>query len=150
MSNKNFIVEKDFEYKGLRCVVIFTRMGHRCGYVGIPKLHKLYGKDYDEGFDEENSIECHFDVHGGITYAGESEDYPVKTDDKLWWLGFDTAHCGDGKDIDLSLKYGILDEKTYGILKESENMFGSDSEVKSLEYCIDECKSLAEQLTQTI
>ena len=39
-----YIVEKDFEYAGLRCVVIMTEMGYRCGYVRFPKVHQtLWG-----------------------------------------------------------------------------------------------------------
>lgn len=40
-----YIVEQDFISKeGLRCVgIAITDMGHRCGYVGVPKGHVLYG-----------------------------------------------------------------------------------------------------------
>lgn len=47
MSNeaeKRYIVEREFEHVGYKCVVIFGNMAHRCGYVGIPKNHTLYGK----------------------------------------------------------------------------------------------------------
>ena len=146
MSDKRFVIESNFVYKGLRCVVIFGSMGHRCGYVGVPKSHILYGKDYNDNIGLE-TIECKFDVHGGITYAG-GNDYPIDTNGELWWFGFDTAHYGDGKNIDLAYKYELLDEKTYSILKESESMFGSDSEVKSLDYCIEQCKLLADQFKE--
>ena len=45
MSNeteKRYIVEREFEHVGYKCVVIFGNMAHRCGYVGIPKNHTLY------------------------------------------------------------------------------------------------------------
>ena len=148
MEKKRFIIESNFIHEGLRCVVIFTSMGHRCGYVGIPKTHTLYGKDYDEEFNEENSIECHFDIHGGITYASSSMVSPIESNG-LWWLGFDLAHYMDGKDLDLALKYELLDESTYLKLKEVENMYPiSETTVKTLDYCIDECKSLAKQLSE--
>lgn len=41
------ITESDFEYKDYRCVTTFTDMGHRCGYVGVPEEHPLYGKGSD-------------------------------------------------------------------------------------------------------
>lgn len=41
-----FKVEKDFEHNGHRCVVIFTDMGHRCGYVGVNESSPLWCKDY--------------------------------------------------------------------------------------------------------
>ena len=142
MEKKRFVVESDFIHKGLRCVVVFTSMGHRCGYVGVPKEHILYGKSYSDIIED-------LDVHGGITYSEGNNNYPVTADDKLWWLGFDLAHYMDGKDLDLALKYELLDEDTYFKLKEIENMYPiSETTVKSLEYCIDECKSLAKQLSE--
>lgn len=162
---RNYVVEADFKYQGLRCVVVMTEMGHRCGYVGISNTHPLYGKDYSDtigkffnikensmkkispinimmlAFEQPNDnspvrIDCYFNVHGGITYAGQG-DYPVKSD--LWWFGYDCAHAGDAKDID-----AIKDER----LKEMEKEFKHYGEVRTLKYCINECKSLAEQLVQ--
>ena len=40
-------IESDFEYKDYRCVTTFTDMGFRCGYVGLPEGHPLYGKHHD-------------------------------------------------------------------------------------------------------
>ena len=95
MEKKRFVVESDFIHKELRCVVVFTRMGHRCGYVGVPKEHILYGKSYSDILED-------LDVHGGITYSEGNNNYPVITNDKLWWFGFDLAHYMDGKDLDLA------------------------------------------------
>lgn len=36
---KRAFEESKFDYKGFTCVVIFQGMGHRCGYVAIPKGH---------------------------------------------------------------------------------------------------------------
>ena len=94
MSNDNYIVEHEFEHAGYKCVVTFSAMGHRCGYVGIPKNHPLYGKDYTDHLeikkadvgdrkisgafpligayldkDERIRIEAYFTCHGGITYS---------------------------------------------------------------------------------
>lgn len=161
----SFIVkmEKDWTYKNLRCVVIMTCMGHRCGYVGVSKTHSLYGKDYDEKieisdvkkqefersdigkrgiipflFRENITIDTFFDVHGGITYAdgGENSDYPVESD--LWWFGYDCGHSGDEKDLS-----AIDDEKTKEFFIKHPYPNGI---VRTLEYCISECESLAEQL----
>lgn len=46
--NDRYVVEREFEHAGYKCVVIFGSSGHRCGYVGIPKNHPLYGKDYSD------------------------------------------------------------------------------------------------------
>ena len=48
MTNDRYIVEREFEHAGYKCVVTFNVMGHRCGYVGIPKNHSLYGKEYSD------------------------------------------------------------------------------------------------------
>ena len=48
MANDRYVVEQEFEHAGYKCVVTFNVMGHRCGYVGIPKSHPLYGKEYSD------------------------------------------------------------------------------------------------------
>lgn len=86
------IIEKEGEYKafmyhGYPCRIIRRGMEsliHLCGYVGIPKTHLWYGKDYDD-------IDA--DVHGGLTYASHSLRYQPETD--FYWIGFDCAHAGD-------------------------------------------------------
>ena len=51
---RDYAVEKDFMYKGLRCVVVMQSAGHRCGYVGITNRHPLYKKNYDEYLSIKN------------------------------------------------------------------------------------------------
>lgn len=147
-----FVVEKDFLTEaGLRAVIIYTHNHHRCGYVGVSPEHPAYGKGYSTqldcitqeevtnvelgkksslllltaalGSDEEykkirRSIDILIDVHGGVTYSGGNNDYPVKADN-IWWFGFDCSHDGD-------------------------DAVGG----QSLEYCIAECESMAQQLSQ--
>lgn len=170
----SYKVESEFEHEGLKCVVAMMSAGHRCGYVGIPKEHPLYGKNYsdkseylfmkdieDEPLGKRSPISLlgmafsemsdnarigyYFDVHGGITYAG-GQNYPVESD--LWWFGFDCAHCGDGKDLDKALEYGIIDADYYNRISEIDRQFPTYGVVRSLEYCGDECKNLARQLSK--
>lgn len=106
---KDWKVETRFEYKGYPCVVVFQKMGHRCGYVGLPKEHKYYGL---EDFMSEPlcDIECHF----GLTY---SRNYLVGQDDKdTWWIGFDCNHCDDLPDYETALKY-FTDEEQQRYIK---------------------------------
>lgn len=73
------------EWEGYRLLAVkHPRMGHWCGYVGVPDTHEYHGKDYDD---------VPVEVHGGLTYA--SDRAPRKDPDGLWYLGFDCAHCGD-------------------------------------------------------
>jgi len=76
---KATITEKEWESNGFKCRALFVRQTHRCGYVGIPKDHIAYDKNYNDLLIE---------VHGGLTY-GEVED------DGLCWFGFDCIHAGD-------------------------------------------------------
>jgi hypothetical protein len=52
------------------------------GYIGVPKGHPFYGKDYN-ALHELYQI----DIHGGLTYSEQEGDY--------WVIGFDTAHASD-------------------------------------------------------
>ena len=158
----NFIVkvEKDWIYENLRCVVVMTVLGHRCGYVGVPKNHSLYGKKYDEKIEisefekqkfemseigkrgvipfllrEYITIDTFFDVHGGITYADGESNYPVESD--LWWFGYDCAHSGDEKDL------SVIDDELKDFFIKYPYPGGV---IRTLEYCISECESLATQL----
>lgn len=99
MKNDRYVVEQEFEHAGYKCVVTFNVMGHRCGYVGIPKNHPLYGKEYSDYLeikkadvgdrkisgifpllgacldkDERIRIEAYFSCHGGITFADGGEN----------------------------------------------------------------------------
>lgn len=69
-----------------------------CGYVGVPEGHPWF--EVHPWFDLE------VDVHGGLTYADHCDkDAPEESGichipapgepDRVWWLGFDTAHHMD-------------------------------------------------------
>ena len=151
-------IEKDWITEaGLRAVVIvrfwdgpaylkqrYRYKKYRCGYVGVPPLHPLYGvhyyqkvlhipkgaqtfiiKETSESIAPENVC----NVHGGLTYSGNGS-YPVPSDE--WWFGFDCAHVGDGY---IEIPPGEM------------NILG-DGPPRSLEYCWSECERLARQLKE--
>ena len=174
MKNDRYIVEQEFEYAGYKCVVTFNVMGHRCGYVGIPKNHPLYGKEYSDYLeikkadvgdrkisgifpllsacldeDERIRIDAYFSCHGGITFAdgGENSNYPIESD--LWGFGFDCAHCDDAKDLRLAYERFPNYRKSLFIQKETESKFHIDGLIiRTEEYVAKECKKLAEQLKE--
>ncbi len=147
----SYTVEIEGTFHDYPCVVIMTGMGHRCGYVGVPKSHCLYGVGYSDKtdkltpyVDKNKDMELDknktaiiawfcftdclrpgmvFQVHGGLTYSGESATYPVSRKD-TWWFGYDCAHAGDGG-----------------------GMF-STGVVRTAEYCKQECENLAAQLME--
>jgi hypothetical protein len=133
-----FKVEKDFIVDGYRCVVIGGSMGHRCGYVGLPKEHSLYGKHYN---DIDN-----LDVHGGLTYSGggTNSKYPVESN--LWWLGFDCGHWLDGKDFDLIAE--LADERTLKVMQEIEKEYPTEGTIRTTEYVENELINLVKQIKE--
>lgn len=134
--------EKWFDYKGFPCVILFQPMGFRCGYVGIPKEHKYYGKDYDR-----LDIRCHC----GLTYGAM---YLHRQDDKdTYWIGFDCGHSCDGFDIVKAKELYADDEsvmRQMAIMKETGYyaIMNEDYPVRTLEYCEEQCKRIAEQLIE--
>lgn len=172
--NDRYIIEREFEHAGYKCVVIFQASGHRCGYVGIPKTHRLYGEDYGNYLDIKKSdigdrevsgifplflaclddderikIEAYFQCHGGITYSGggKGSEYPIESD--LWWFGFDCAHAGDKKDYKTVYDKFPNERERVKRLEEIENMYPiEDDVIRTEEYVADECKRLAEQLKE--
>lgn len=142
---------------GYIAVCIAIENMHRCGYVGLPPEHPLHGIEYSQntpvlkdawekaktgpvgkrgiielfcvhGNDEENTHpSLVFDVHGGITYSG-GKDYPIKNKNGLWWFGFDCGHNGDGYFEGSSMASYL------------------NGPIRSVEYVMKECESLAKQL----
>jgi len=68
-----------------------------CGYIGVPKTHPFYGKDYS-GLD----IDC----HGGLTFANEAHD---KWPEGYWWFGWDYAHYHDAAFYDSYANYDEME-----------------------------------------
>lgn len=141
MEERRFVVEREFEHCGLRCVVVFQDMGHRCGYVGVREDHPLYGACY--GTDEIDIL----DVHGGITYASDGRgQYPIESD-IFWWFGFNCAHYGDLGDHTTSLRYfPHLREQIMVRMRVDEQYKYEFGSIRTLEYVENQCKLLAEQL----
>lgn len=113
------MIEKDWITKsGLRAVV----MTHdRMGHrCGYVGIAK------DSPLAGKNYDNVDVDVHGGLTFGKANPKYPVESD--LFWFGYDCAHAGD-----LVPGLGYSD---------------SEDEERTLEYCIDECESLAKQLME--
>lgn len=122
-------LEKQFEYKGFPCVILFMPTGYRCGYVWIPKEVKI---DID-------NIGC----HGGITYNSDHLYHQERKD--LRWIGFDCAHCFDGYDVETAKRLFSDNEKAIKeiIVLENRGYFAvcnEDNPIRTLDYCEEECK----------
>lgn len=166
-----YTVEKTWTSKeGYICVAIAVHdLGHRCGYVGVPKTHAFYGKAYYDSanctiddmrhiskeepqvgkrgpinlfmMDTDNlKVWDLFDVHGSITYSG-GNGYPIEHGEDVWFFGFDCDHHNDLKDL------SILAGKRTELYKVRNELLQLDgAEVRTLDYVIDECNRLSEQL----
>lgn len=110
------------------CVVYrHPEMKHLCGYVGLPKNHKLYKSD---GWKMD-----HVEVHGGITFSnfwkkreGFKPDY--------WYIGFDAGHYMD-------YVPGLV-ETLEGI--GGSTSFFNDNVYRNMAYMTEETMELAKQL----
>lgn len=80
--------------------------------------------DCPDQWKPENII----NIHGGLTYSGGDDDYPIKNEKGLWWFGFDCGHFDDGS---LMLNYPF-----------------KELPVRTLDYVEKECELLAEQLKE--
>lgn len=74
--------EAAFEDAGYRCRLWRNRLRVWCGYVEVMPDHPCHG----QGRGDLVAL----DAHGGITYAGELEDWGPG-----WWIGFDCGHAYD-------------------------------------------------------
>ncbi len=146
-----------FEHLGVECKII--RMvdkdlnssifgGHLCGYVKVPDGHKCFGKHYDD---------IEMDVYQGLTYGEiNNEKHPYLPKDGHW-IGFDCAHSGDYIPSMEYLKKTACFMKSIRKyeqeMKERFNMHDSPifkKEYRNIRFCINECKSMAEQLVNMI
>ena len=127
------------------------------GYVGVPKGHPLYNKDY-----HDKRIE-NLEVHGGVTFSGKWDEPELNSE--LWWIGFDTAHHTDitpGIDRmlppDLRTRRIIEPGTAEEMVKNATQFYKEGSPPKDFDpfrptfkregYVKKECEQLAEQLSK--
>jgi hypothetical protein len=146
--DKVFWVDEDTK---LDCLAIrSTATGAWCGYVGVKKDHWAYEIDY-EHIDNKYSL----DVHCGLTFSEFCDEengefgicHPSDNGEKVWWIGFDCAHC-----IDISPAMNHLinsfGHKINPRLQSLRNEIGMFNSYKHLCYVKQEIKKLAVQLKQ--
>lgn len=135
----------EFEHQSIKCLVkrvvaeepcaneehMFG--GYLCGYVCIPQNHPYYHKPY-----EDLDIDC----HKGLTF-GEYGEYTNEH-----WIGFDCAHSGDYLPSTEKLKKRFAFENPFPMEKEFKEFSIFNPVYRNMEYCIDQCKSIAEQLVK--
>lgn len=120
--------EKQWTTKaGYEAIVVVQPQGYRCGYVQLPKGHRVGGIGYEE---------LCINVHGGLTYGQCTKEGTI--------FGFDCGHFGDAPDMKLmSPQYKLLHDKL-SYLGDVNNT----GVIRTLEYCIDECENMAKQFKE--
>jgi len=126
----------EIEYLGYEAIVIrvlqrepFSKVesyfgGNFCAHVRIPENHPLYG-----------SKEIDIDCHGGINLNEFHEEH---------WIGFDCAHAIDYiPTFELKIKQH---KELFPIPKGLENSHFFTPVYRNMQYCIDECKKIIDQL----
>lgn len=133
---------------GLNAHIVFNRFGYRCGYVDVSSLplfslvtetcyidcgttdplYSLYPPValLHEAF---NNIQ----VHGGVTFNDSYDNLSSHL------IGFDCGHAGDQTDIESAKQHKLNPD--YILIWDD-----STAIVRTLDYCIDQCESLANQL----
>lgn len=100
-----------------------TKEGFAAGVLFIDNSHRCGYVGVDKNhwsfglsYDEMMIVS----VHGGLTFCGDNS--LLDEEKEFWWFGYDCAHSGD------------------------KTKYNSDGVVRTLEYCIEECESLSEQI----
>lgn len=101
--------------------------GHLCGYVKIPENNKYFNKHYDE---------IDIDCHGGLTYSNYQ--------DNNYYIGFDCAHSFDY--LPSMEMFKQKNEKIKQFFEQYERMNLFYPTYKNMDFCIEECKSIVDQL----
>lgn len=100
-----------------------------CGYVGVDRNHRLYGRPTDD--DALDGIR----VHGGLTFAGRWPEI-----NNLWYFGFD---CGHFTDI---IPEWPISSKPIQAIKTTLRLHYLEQTHKDLNFVVAEVESLAHQL----
>jgi hypothetical protein len=130
-----------FTESGYRAMVLFNETGHRCGYVEIPRSHPCFEKEHSD---------VDVNVHGGLTFSAYSNVLPYASPEGFWVLGFDCIHYGDANDLEAYERYSNMGyvPKTQEGISHIFDMIFSDGVVRTLDFVVDECESLANQLKE--
>jgi hypothetical protein len=141
---------------GLPCLIVRNVhvTGALCGYVGVPKGHRCFGK-YEGG--KRNPVDK-LRVHGGITFgnfcrpnADEARDIchvvSLGEEPHVWWLGFDCSHAGDFSPMLDSTLRAIPSIAEHRAQRSTlQQMLGEYEKYRDLAYVKREVSFLARQL----
>jgi hypothetical protein len=121
---------REFEEAGYHCLILRNRdAGYLAGYVGLPRIHSLFGVDFND-VEESNVL---ISVHGGLEFSGPTPESGRERPD-LWYFGFDCDHFDD------------LIPKEFESMDLIALAAKRGSSYKTIEFVESEVRSLAQQL----
>lgn len=125
---KEHRIDKAFEYKGKKCVILYFN-GHYCSYVQTI----LKGVSYcQEMGSYETSPSYNINCHGGITFGADKLEV-TPFDKEIEYFGMDFAHSGDFVDYESmgSKNLELGDEHKWTLQEvEEETIKFADSVIK--------------------
>ena len=81
-------IEKEFDYKGHHCIVTFTEIGYRCGFISLNKDDVFY----DVGFNKINDSYK-------LSFKLDSSGRTFPRNDGNYWIGFTCNSKADKADL---------------------------------------------------
>lgn len=127
-----YVIEKEWESNGYKCMIRFTEGGYRCGYIGVPKESKLYCTHHlDYVLNDLDSI-----AHNGFNSSGRIGD--------MWYFGFDCNQYNDAPDFNTAYEYNLINKDERELFKRLYSVY--NGKVRSLEYCEEILNKLSEEM----
>jgi|GEM_PF-1290062 len=146
----NYKVLKQWTTKaGLEAKAVLVQIGNINGYVAVDEnsvYFKLPHYDDSDEISDAQEIINNIKVHGGLTYSGNltmSDNNTLK-----WSFGFDTAHWGDKFNKEMTIEHLCENQKDIDLINEHMSISMHDGVFRDLDYIIDQCEKLAEQLKE--
>lgn len=141
------------KHMGFEWVVVHNDIGYRCGYLRVEPGHPWYETRGDARNPYASNDTIDLAVHGGVTFGKHGKACDTHGPEAEFWLGWDYAHGGDGRDP--SLPNGVIDRMRYaqsfsvlggiGINKDMADPSGRGEHVWSQEEVEAQCRSACEQ-----
>lgn len=135
-------IESGGEYKNYEYLVTFNTVGHRGGYVAVPRNHPHYKKQYD-------TLRHLLDVHGGVEFFSKSKRAEVYLGHPCpeKWVGFSAGHIFDARDIECTKKYFPNDPLSRcPEIEDAWSRLKRKTVLRTNEFMENECKRLIDQL----
>lgn len=126
---QTFTVEKEWTNGKFKCKVVKMTPGYRCAYVGVTKENPFFKKKHFQLVEIEGT-EVYFNDEIKTAHQINYSDF---TDDNdYWYFGFDCLNNGCRNNICLNTLDSNMDDEL--------------EDFSSLEFCIQECNSICQQI----